>query len=43
MYTLVNFITGITAGAFRSYDSADNFRLSLDDFYLWFIDLNDYA
>lgn len=42
MYTLVNLITTMSIGSFKSYDSADNFRLSLDDFYLWDIE-KDYV
>lgn len=39
MYTLLNLITGTTYGRFESEEKADAFRLTLDDFFNWDIDI----
>lgn len=33
-YTLIH-ISGATKGSFKSYEGADNYRLCLDDWWLW--------
>lgn len=35
MYTLINCITGTTFGSWNNYDSAESYKLMLDDWMNW--------